>query len=106
MRWQIHGERAVYESPFVELHLADYLTEQGDPRGEFMQVQLALEEETKSAAERKKLRREAWEAYKAAHVVHLGEGVYWNDEDDYDKWDLENAEAKLGDSDAVVQCQL
>src|SRR5262249_39698677 len=25
---------------------ADYLTEQGDPRGEFMQVQLALEDET------------------------------------------------------------
>jgi 8-oxo-dGTP pyrophosphatase MutT (NUDIX family) len=23
MRWQIHGERAVYQSPFVELHLAD-----------------------------------------------------------------------------------
>ena len=28
MRWQIHGERAVYESPFVELHpdLADSLS--------------------------------------------------------------------------------
>jgi uncharacterized protein (TIGR02996 family) len=35
---------------------ADYLTEQGSPRGEFMQVQLALEDESLSAAERKKLR--------------------------------------------------
>ncbi|MFO0850210.1 MAG: WGR domain-containing protein [Gemmataceae bacterium] len=34
---------------------ADYLTEQNDPRGEFMQVQLALEDEGRSPAERKKL---------------------------------------------------
>lgn len=32
---------------------ADYLTEQGDPRGEFMQVQLALEDESRPAADRK-----------------------------------------------------
>jgi uncharacterized protein (TIGR02996 family) len=39
---------------------ADYLAEQGDPRGEFMQTQIALEDESLSAAERKKLRaREA-----------------------------------------------
>ena len=31
------------------------------------------------AAERRKLRREAWQAYKANHIVHLGDGVYWND---------------------------
>jgi uncharacterized protein (TIGR02996 family) len=35
---------------------ADYLAEQGDPRGELVRVQLALEDEGKSAAERKKLR--------------------------------------------------
>ena len=34
---------------------ADYLAERGDPRGEFMQVQLALEDESRPAAERKKL---------------------------------------------------
>jgi uncharacterized protein (TIGR02996 family) len=34
---------------------ADYLTEQGDPRGESIQVQLALEDEYLPAAERKKL---------------------------------------------------
>jgi uncharacterized protein (TIGR02996 family) len=39
---------------------ADWLMEQGDPRGEFIQVQLALEDEGRSAAERKGLReREA-----------------------------------------------
>jgi uncharacterized protein (TIGR02996 family) len=36
---------------------ADYLQEQGDPRGEFIQVQLALEDESKSAEERKKLQQ-------------------------------------------------
>jgi len=34
----------------------DYLMEQGNPRGEFMRVQLALEDESRTAAERKKLR--------------------------------------------------
>jgi hypothetical protein len=34
---------------------ADYLSEQGDPRGEFVRVQLALEDESKPAVERKKL---------------------------------------------------
>jgi uncharacterized protein (TIGR02996 family) len=36
---------------------ADWLQEQGDPRGEFIQVQLALEQEGRSAAKRKKLER-------------------------------------------------
>ncbi len=34
---------------------ADFLAERGDPRGEFMQVQIALEEEGRTAAERRKL---------------------------------------------------
>jgi uncharacterized protein (TIGR02996 family) len=36
---------------------ADWLTEHGDPRGEFVQVQLALEDESRTPAERKKLRQ-------------------------------------------------
>jgi uncharacterized protein (TIGR02996 family) len=36
---------------------ADYLAEAGDPRGEFIQVQLALEDEKRPAAERAKLRK-------------------------------------------------
>ena len=36
---------------------ADYLAEQGDPRGEFIQVQLALEDEKKSPTERKRLQK-------------------------------------------------
>jgi uncharacterized protein (TIGR02996 family) len=36
---------------------ADYLQEQGDPRGELISVQLALEDENRPAAERKRLRK-------------------------------------------------
>jgi uncharacterized protein (TIGR02996 family) len=36
---------------------ADYLTEAGDPRGEFIQVQLALEDESRTKAERNTLRK-------------------------------------------------
>jgi uncharacterized protein (TIGR02996 family) len=36
---------------------ADWLTQQGDPRGEFIQVQLALEEPGRSATDRKQLQK-------------------------------------------------
>jgi uncharacterized protein (TIGR02996 family) len=36
---------------------ADWLTEQGDPRGEFIQVQLALEDPSRRAEERERLRQ-------------------------------------------------
>ena len=56
-------ERAILETPndlASYAAYADWLFEQGDPRGEFMQVQLALEDEGRSAAERARLRaREA-----------------------------------------------
>jgi uncharacterized protein (TIGR02996 family) len=42
------GARAAY---------ADWLIEQGDPRGEFMQIQLALEDESLSAPKRKDLKK-------------------------------------------------
>ncbi len=50
------------------------------------------------AEERRRLRREAWEAYKSAHVVHLGEGVYWTDAREPDRWDLPNAEARAAEN--------
>jgi uncharacterized protein (TIGR02996 family) len=51
-------ERAIREHPddlAGYAAYADWLQEQGDTRGEFMQVQLALEDESKPKAERKKL---------------------------------------------------
>jgi uncharacterized protein (TIGR02996 family) len=51
-------EQALLENPDElanHMAYADYLQEQNDPRGEFIQLQLALEDESKSAKERKAL---------------------------------------------------
>lgn len=50
------------------------------------------------AAERRRLRREAWAAYRAEHIVHLGDGIYWNDEPGPDKWDHPNAEVRAAEN--------
>ena len=36
---------------------------------------------------RRALFRVAWAAYKAAHIVHLGPGVWWHDTADVDRFD-------------------
>jgi uncharacterized protein (TIGR02996 family) len=51
---------------------ADYLVEQNDPRGEFMQVQIALEDESLSAAARKKLHSRERELLKKHERDWLG----------------------------------
>lgn len=50
------------------------------------------------AEERRKLKREAWVAFKANHVVHLGEGVFWTDEGKADKWDTPNSEERAAEN--------
>jgi RNA-directed DNA polymerase len=50
------------------------------------------------AAERRRLKKEAWLAYRATHVVHLGEGVFWNDESDLDRWDQPNADERAAEN--------
>jgi RNA-directed DNA polymerase len=50
------------------------------------------------AAERKKLNKEAWAAYKTAHIVSLGDGVWWTDEKKEDKWDTPNSEARAAEN--------
>ncbi|WP_020474694.1 reverse transcriptase family protein [Zavarzinella formosa] len=59
------------------------------------QYKKALKQE---AAERKKLKKEAWAAYKTAHIVHLGDGVYWSDESKPDKWDTPNSEERAAEN--------
>lgn len=51
---------------------SDSLTEQDDPRGEFMRVQLALEDEAVSAADRKKLKAAETKLLKAHEREWLG----------------------------------
>jgi uncharacterized protein (TIGR02996 family) len=69
-------EAALVENPDeVANHAAyaDYLTEQGDPRGEFIQVQLALEAEQRPAAQRKRLQQREQELLQAHQREWLGE---------------------------------
>jgi uncharacterized protein (TIGR02996 family) len=52
-------ETALVEDPddlSAHMAYADHLAEQGDPRGELIQIQLALEDESRKPAERKRLR--------------------------------------------------
>ncbi len=46
---------------------------------------------------RRELFRVAWTAYKAAHIVHLGPGVWWHDTADVDKHDAKDADKKRAD---------
>jgi hypothetical protein len=50
------------------------------------------------AEERRKLRKEAWQAYKANHIVHLGEGVFWKEAAGPDPWDVEHAEERAAEN--------
>jgi hypothetical protein len=52
------------------------------------------------AEERRRLRRQAWQAYRANHIVHLGEGegVFWTDAAGPDRWDLPNAEERAAEN--------
>lgn len=51
------------------------------------------------AEELRKIKKETWLAYKANHIVHLGEGIYWNDEPNRkDKWDAPHAEERAAEN--------
>jgi RNA-directed DNA polymerase len=61
----------------------------------------AYKKELKAEAEeRRRLRKQAWEAYRAVHIVHLGEGegVFWSDDTSPDKWDLPDAEERAAEN--------
>lgn len=47
------------------------------------------------AAEQRRLKQEAWQAYKSKHIVHLGEGICWSDDSSEDQWDTPNANKRL-----------
>ncbi len=69
-------EAALVESPedlAAHMAYADLLSEQGDPRGEFIQVQLALEDPTRPAGERKRLAARERELLAAHERTWLGE---------------------------------
>ncbi|WP_435020867.1 reverse transcriptase family protein [Tundrisphaera sp. TA3] len=50
------------------------------------------------AAERRALARKAWDAHRATHIGHLGEGVFWAEGRGPDKWDLPDAESRAAEN--------
>jgi uncharacterized protein (TIGR02996 family) len=69
-------EEALVENPddlAAHSAYADYLMEQGDPRGELIQVQLALEDPGRPAAERKQLQKREAELLKQHGGQWLGD---------------------------------
>ncbi|MEQ9499813.1 MAG: reverse transcriptase family protein [Deltaproteobacteria bacterium] len=48
---------------------------------------------------RKTLKRHAWSAYRGAHLVHVGVGVFHHDTADVDKFDIEDPEARRREND-------
>ena len=49
----------------------------------------------KEAAEERILKKSAWQAYKAHHMVYLGRHIYWSDDTSTDKWDVKDAANRL-----------
>lgn len=47
------------------------------------------------ATEQRKLKKDAWQAYKATHIVYLGHGIYWSDDTSEDKWDKADGAKRL-----------
>lgn len=67
----------------------------GMSKAELKRYKAALKKE---AAERRQLKADAWQAYRAAHIVHLGEGVFWSDARDHDRFDLPEPEARAAEN--------
>ncbi|MFO0844051.1 MAG: WGR domain-containing protein [Gemmataceae bacterium] len=69
-------EAALVDNPddlATHMAYADYLTDQGDPLGEFVRVQLALEDESKPKAERDKLKKQEAALLRANAEAWLGD---------------------------------
>jgi RNA-directed DNA polymerase len=69
--------------------------EHEDPSGLSEKEKAAWKEKKKAeAAERRALERLAWEAWRAAHVNHLGAGVHWEEEGGADGFDVKDREER------------
>jgi hypothetical protein len=97
--------RAIEQAGGVQAYVNAQLAERGfvvarrDTDGMSEREREAYKKSLKAEAEeRRRLSREAWGAHKAAHIVHLGEGVFWTDGRGTDKWDLPNAEARAAEN--------
>ncbi len=82
-----------------ELERQGFLVERQDTLSMSKSALTRYKKELKrEAAEKAKIRKLAWEAYKASHIVHLGENIFWNDCNDSDKYDCKDSDIRLADN--------
>ena len=87
---------AYIESQLRELgYLVERRETDGMSKRELAEYKKQLKAE---AAEKRKLKSEAWQAYRSQNIVFLGDGLYWNDQDDFDRWDLDEPEKRAAEN--------
>ena len=102
------GIRPWVDAELARLGLADLGTPSSMTDAEKKAYKARRDEERRV---RRDLYRRAWHAYKRAHVVHLGPGVFWHDTADVDRFDADDPEKKrldnglpaVGDVDAFAK---
>ncbi|XXF78288.1 reverse transcriptase family protein [Myxococcaceae bacterium GXIMD 01537] len=78
-----------------QLKARDLLAEEVDFEELSEKQKNAWKEKRKAeAAERRALRRQAWEAWKATHINHLGAGIHWREDGGADAFDVEAREER------------
>ena len=93
---QAGGRRAYVDNQLEE---RGYLIERRDADAMTDREREQYKKELKrEAAERKTLDRQAWTAYKAANIVHLGDGIFWCDAAEADKWDTPNGAERAAEN--------
>lgn len=97
--------RAIGRAGGIEAYVREQLTAKGflvkrRPTDNMSKDELArYKQQLKDeAAEKRRLEKESWLAYRATHVVHVGEGVYWNDADDFDRFDHPKADERRAEN--------
>jgi hypothetical protein len=104
LRWAAITEAGGTE-PWIAKQLRDkgLSTEGLDTGGEIAERDKAQYKIKKKAEadERRRLRRQAWEAYQASHIGYLGAGVHWEDgerADSGDRFDVEHRSERARDN--------
>ncbi len=95
-RWKaIEAEGGIDAWILAQLKAKGLLTDGVDPSGLSDKAKNQYKDKKKAeAAERRALKKQAWEAYTAAHITHLGAGIFWSDAEGTDAFDHDQREAR------------
>jgi hypothetical protein len=95
-RWKAIEEAGGQEAWVeAELKARGLAPEHEDVSGLSEKEKTAWKEKKKAeAAERRSLRRQAWEAWKATHINHLGAGIHWHEATGPDAFDVDHREER------------